>query len=343
LIIPEKRQVIVKIKYKKLLEKKGNETKKKNYTYMGGICLRLKFLGKEIEIKTEAVVIAAASLVLLGCLSGYIFFSNRGDIIIEAGAGAKTTEIGASAESAEKGAGGESPGAGAGSASAESAGEYTGATEGPGTGTKSSDAAGITAEAGGSTARPGSVQKQAELIKVYVVGCVNNPGIVTIEKGQLIDDAVKKAGGLTGDADKDNINMVYALNENVMLYIKSKKETAREAEPVKSSAAKPETGKSGVGGGAAVTSDSGKSAVITGDGEDTGEIEIAGKKPSLVNINTASIAELDTLPGIGEATAKDIISFREKNGGFRKIEDIMKVPRIKQNRFQSIKDYITVD
>lgn len=305
--------------------------------------MRLKILGNEIEIKTEAVIIAAASLVLLGCLSGYIFFSNRGDIIIEAGADAESTEVGTGGEPAEKGTGGESPGAGVGMASAGSAEEPAGTMVIPGIGTKSSDAAGIMAEAGGSTARAGSVQKQIELIKVYVVGCVNYPGIVTIEKGQLIDDAVKKAGGLTENADRDNINMVYALNENVMLYIKSKSETLHEAEAQKNNTVKTTAGTIGAGNGAAVTLDSGKSAVITGDDENTGEIEKAGEKPSLVNINTAGIGELDTLPGIGEATAKEIISFREKNGGFRKIEDIMKVPRIKQNRFQSIKDYITVD
>lgn len=305
--------------------------------------MRLKLLGKEIEIKTEAVVVAAASLVLLGCLSGYVFFSNRGDIIIEAGAGAKSTEIGSGAETAERGTGEESQGAGAGAASAGSIGEPAGAMAGSGIGAKSSDAAGIMTEAGGSVAKAGRVQKQAELIKVYVVGCVNNPGIVTIEKGQLIDDAVKRAGGPTKDADLDNINMVYELHENVMLYIKSKDEMAHGAEPIKSSAAKPAAGKSGIGSGAAVISDSGKGAVITGDDEDKGEIEKADENPGLVNINTAGIGELDTLPGIGEATAREIISFREKNGGFRKIEDIMKVPRIKQNRFQSIKDYITVD
>jgi len=63
----------------------------------------------------------------------------------------------------------------------------------------------------------------------------------------------------------------------------------------------------------------------------------------LVNINTAGVDELDTLPGIGEAKARDIIAYREKHGRFGRIEDIMKVPGIKQNRFESIKDFITVD
>jgi competence protein ComEA len=324
------------------LENKGIRVKKKNYILEGVIYLVLRLLGKEIDIRTEAVVIAAASLVLLGCLSGYIFFSSRGDIIIEAGAGEESTEMGAGTETAEKGTDGESPGAGAGKVTAGSAGEPAGAMTVLGTGTKPGDAASITAEAG-DAAETGSASKQVEHIKVYVVGCVNNPGIVTIEKGQLIDDAVKKAGGPTKDADLDNINMVYALNENVMLRLKSKNETVREEEPAKSNTFKPATGKSGAGSGAAVTSDSGSGAVITGDDENTEGSAKTSEKKSLININTASIDELDTLPGIGEATAKEIIAFREKHSGFKKIEDIMQVPRIKQSRFQSIKDYITVD
>jgi len=166
-------------------------------------------------------------------------------------------------------------------------------------------------------------KSREEEIKVYVVGCVRKPGIITIKKGQLIDDAVKAAGGATQDADLNNINLVYKLTENVMLSIVSKK----EAVPANSSG---EAGK-----GIKIIKDSG-SAVVIGDSE--GET-----KNGKVNINTATLSELDTLPGVGEATAKDILSFREKNGEFKDIRDIMKVPRIKESRFNSIKDFITVD
>ena len=181
-----------------------------------------------------------------------------------------------------------------------------------------------------------------ELIKVYVVGCVNNPGIVTLEKGQLIDDAVQKAGGLTNEASAQNINMVYELNENTMLYIKSKKEL--EAEQKNYSQVQKAAGQTFVnpGNGAVIIKDSGESAAVIGSGNDNQKVDNSGNV-SCININTADVGELDTLPGIGEATARDIIAFREKNGFFRKIEDIMKVPRIKQSRFNSIKDFITIE
>ena len=69
-------------------------------------------------------------------------------------------------------------------------------------------------------------------------------------------------------------------------------------------------------------------------------VESVGDK--LVNINTAPVSELTTLPGIGESRANDIISYRDSNGGFKTIEDIMKVPGIKEAAFSRIKDYIKV-
>lgn len=164
-------------------------------------------------------------------------------------------------------------------------------------------------------------------IKVYVTGCVNNPGIVALAKGQLIDDAIRLAGGATAEADLAGINLVYELKENLMLYIRPKKE--QEQAEVKSETP------SEAGKGVKVVKDSGGAVV----NENSGGSSSGG----LININTASTAELDKLPGIGEATARDILAWRENNGPFKTIEDIMKVPRIKESRFASIKDFITVD
>lgn len=170
-------------------------------------------------------------------------------------------------------------------------------------------------------------EKKIEEIKIYVVGCVNKPGIVTIEKGQLIDDAVKLAGGFSKDADPDFINLVYKLDENLMLYIKSKKEMQQNSQST--------VGAGEAGKGVKLIKDSG--GVVVNETQSTNALN--GK----VNINKATASELDTLPGIGEATARDIISYRENNGLFKTIQDIMKVPRIKVSRFASIKDFITVN
>jgi competence protein ComEA len=164
-------------------------------------------------------------------------------------------------------------------------------------------------------------------IKVYVTGCVKNPGIVTLVKGQLIDDAIRLAGGATAEADLDGINLVYELKENLMLHIRSEKESEQSEKEAETPGQ--------AGKGVKVVKDSGGAVVNENGGGDP-----SGGR---ININAASAAELDKLPGIGAATAADIIAWRESNGPFKSIEDIMKVPRIKQSRFASIKDFITVD
>lgn len=165
--------------------------------------------------------------------------------------------------------------------------------------------------------------KTFEEIKVYVTGCVKLPGIVSIKKDQLINDAIEAAGGATNNADLNNINLVYKLKENVMIYIKSKDETKV-------------VNKAGEAGkGVDIIKDS-AGAIVNSP-------ENAQSSKGKVNINIASADELDTLPGVGKETAKDIISYREKNKQFKNIKDVMQVPGIKESKFNKIKDFITVE
>ncbi|MDP4093550.1 MAG: helix-hairpin-helix domain-containing protein [Bacillota bacterium] len=173
--------------------------------------------------------------------------------------------------------------------------------------------------------------KKTEQIQIYITGCVKYPGIVNIGKGQLIDDAIKAAGGATEEADIENINLVYKLNENVMLHIRSKKDVQSDKTTAKNS----DTGTSPAGIGAVISTDS--SGAVINSTQDTNSSQ---KK---VNINEAGMEELCTLSGVGEATAADIIAYREKSGPFKQITDIMKVPGIKQNKYNKIKDSISVE
>lgn len=172
------------------------------------------------------------------------------------------------------------------------------------------------------------------MIKVYVAGAVKNPGIVTLEKGQIIDDAVKAAGGATADADLDNINLAYILNENVMIKIGSKKQAKEEM----NANAAPKASKSTsvqASGSLQVIKDSG--------GAVENEPIQAEKSNGKININTATAEELDKLPGVGVSTAQKIIAYRESNGKFKTAADIMKVSGIGQSKYNSMKDFITVD
>jgi competence protein ComEA len=172
-----------------------------------------------------------------------------------------------------------------------------------------------------------AAEEKKEKIKVYVVGRVNKPGVVTLDKGEIVDEAVKAAGGATSDADLESINLAYELTENVMIKIGSRKSppTAKTNVPVKAQTSE----------GSRIISDSGGAVVD----EKTSSDKNGGK----VNINTATAAELDTLPGIGEATAQKIIAHREKNGKFKSGSDIMKVSGIGQSKYNSLKDFISAE
>lgn len=166
-----------------------------------------------------------------------------------------------------------------------------------------------------------SVTSQTEpvqTVQVYICGAVNSPGVYTVVKGTILNDAVEKAGGFARDAAVTSMNLVYEINSNMSFYIP----TVREAE-------NGNTQDAGV--------IRGKDSFIWGAGADQSQTKTSRK----VNINTADLAALQTLPGVGEATAKAIIDYRSKNP-FKKPEDLKKVSGIGDAKFERVKAFITV-
>lgn len=145
-----------------------------------------------------------------------------------------------------------------------------------------------------------------DLIPVYLVGAVQKPGIYLVERGSYLYELVERAGGLREDAARDEINLALALTGNCHIRIPTASEAA---------------------------GDPGKRALLVAS-------DLA--EPVLININTATAETLDQLPGIGPATAKAILDYRERNGPFKIIEDLTKVSGIKQSRLDAIRDLITV-
>lgn len=152
-------------------------------------------------------------------------------------------------------------------------------------------------------------------LRVYVSGAVLNPAVYTLPPGSIIDDAVRAAGGFAADADPVAVNLAQALVDGMQIYIPTLAE-AVEAPPV-ISAPQP-------------TAAPGANRM--------GGITIGG----LININLATQADLEMLPGIGPTTAEKIIAHREANGPFATIEAIMDVPGIGEGKFDAIKELITV-
>jgi competence protein ComEA len=143
-------------------------------------------------------------------------------------------------------------------------------------------------------------------IRVHVSGAVCQPAVYELAPGSIVQDAVDAAGGPASDADLDCINLALELQDQQQVYVPRRGETSPPP-PVSG-------GQPGIGGSAG----------------------------ALVDINTATAAELETLPRIGPTTAQRIMQYREANGPFAAIEDIQNVPGIGPATFEGLKDLITV-
>jgi len=159
------------------------------------------------------------------------------------------------------------------------------------------------------------------MIMVYIIGTVKNPDVYALTDGSRVIDAVNAAGGFTDDADRESVNLssrVYDTQE-IKIY--------RVGENRASETAAPD---------------------ITASPAQTPGQTAAAAQPSAavvsqkVNINTATKAELETLPGIGDVIAGNIIKYREDNGGFKSIDEIKNVDRIGDKTFEKLKDLITI-
>ena len=139
-----------------------------------------------------------------------------------------------------------------------------------------------------------------------------------------------KHGGVREDAYTDDINLAYRLEDGMKIHILTKQEKENESKANTSDTVKDGTE-------SYVTTSSGTS---TNDEKAEGTSE--GTKNSKVNINTATQAQLETLPGIGPSTATKILTYRKEKGKFTKVEDIKEVSGIGDAKFEKIKEAITV-
>lgn len=177
----------------------------------------------------------------------------------------------------------------------------------------------------------GNTEKQAA-IYVHVCGAVISPGVYEMPAGSRFYEAVDAAGGFAEDACQDYLNMAALLADGSRLEIPTLQEI-RERETAEDKSGQP-------GGNDRNTEYSYYTAPETSatEGGSAGESETG-----LVNINTADIAGLCALPGIGEGRAKAIIEYREKQGGFQKKEDIMQVSGIGEKMYARMEAYLAVE
>ena len=158
---------------------------------------------------------------------------------------------------------------------------------------------------------PVTEQEPQRFCVVHICGAVKRPGVYELPEGSRVMDAVTAGGGFLTEADPASCNLAQPVTDGSRIYIMTEEESAR-------------TPYSDGGGG-----------------RDEGALSAA--QGGRIDINTADAAALMTLPGIGESRAAAIIAFREKNGRYACIEDIMKVSGIKQAAFEKIRDLIFVE
>lgn len=168
-------------------------------------------------------------------------------------------------------------------------------------------AASMTVEPPLPTATPGPTATPAPL-QVYVSGAVTQPDVYTLPPGAIVRDLLDVAGGVAADADLNHLNLAQPLGDGDHIHVPM---IGEEPTPAPANA------------------------------EDS-----AGDAPALtgpLNINTATAAELELLPGIGPVTAESIISYRESVGGFASIEQIQNVTGIGPAKYDAIKELIVVE
>lgn len=168
-------------------------------------------------------------------------------------------------------------------------------------------------------------EMQQAMIYVDVCGAVANPGVFQLAAGSRVFQAIEAAGGYLPEAALTCVNRAGVLTDGQQLYILTQEEMERQGlDPAEMAGAS-----------------DGQMNGSAGTGQNTG-MTAQVQQDNRININTADEAQLTTLTGIGATRAQAIIAYREENGPFATIEDIMNVQGIKEGTFAKIKDEIVV-
>ena len=165
--------------------------------------------------------------------------------------------------------------------------------------------------------RIGFAKDSKDYIEIHMIGEVNKPGVVKLEKGSRIIDAIEEAGGYTENADLSKINLAYILDDGIQVSVPNFNSGENET---------------------LIRSDAGDDVISSMEG--TGGNNSNGSLK--VNLNTATKEKLETLPGIGSSTATRIIEYRNTNGDFSSIEEIKNVSGIGDAKYENLKNYIYV-
>lgn len=148
-------------------------------------------------------------------------------------------------------------------------------------------------------------EEAAEDLVVHVAGAVRQPGLYALEEGSRIDDAIARAGGATGKAVLDAVNLAAPVADGQQVVV-------------------PERGGAGLAGG------------VAGGAGGAGGTAPGGR----VHLNTATLEQLDSLPGVGPVTAQKILDYREERGAFQSVDELDAVPGIGPARLEQLRELV---
>jgi competence protein ComEA len=164
-------------------------------------------------------------------------------------------------------------------------------------------------------------EPEVQELVVHVAGAVKKPGVARLKPGARVQDALASAGGALADADLDSINLAGKLTDGVQIYVpKKKQDNAEEAV-----ARMPEE----LRGGEAKSSPA-----------PTAPSPPKKAEPSIVNLNTATQAQLESLPGIGPVTARSILEYRKAHGGFGSVDELLAVKGIGPKKLEAMRKFV---
>ncbi len=151
-------------------------------------------------------------------------------------------------------------------------------------------------------------------VVVHVAGAVRRPGLYRLPAGARVDDALRRAGGPARRADLTAVNLAAKLEDGRQILVPRRPPAARAA------------------GGGAGTIGGGSAPAASGQAEPAAPI----------NLNTATLEQLDTLDGVGPGIAQRILDYREQHGGFTRVEELAEVPGIGAKRLATLTPLVTV-
>lgn len=169
------------------------------------------------------------------------------------------------------------------------------------------------------TVAPGPTSTPGPL-RIFVNGAVAAPAVYELPHDGILQEAIDRAGGFTDEADTAVVNLALPLQDGMQIYVPTLAETAEQTQVIISAPVVRSEG---------VDIDVSEETAVTEGGE-------------LVNINNADVTALDTLPGIGPSTAEKIVEYRETNGPFAAVDEIMSVSGIGPAKYSQIEAFITV-